>query len=510
MILVAKAGLRETNTAWAQGGIAAVLGLDDSLRSHIDDTIQVGQGLCENKVVEKVIGDGPRALAALQSFGAEFDRNPDGTLDLQREGGHSHARVVHARGDLTGREIERAMVEQALRTPTIQPFENTFAIDLLKDANGACMGVLAWKQDLGFVAFAARRTVLATGGAGWLYRETTNPPISTADGIAMAFRAGAALRDLEFIQFHPTTLYVAGAGRLLVSEIVRGKGGILVDRHGRRFMEEYHSDLELAPRDVVSRAIVRQMEKTRDTSAYLDLRNIKGDVLQLFPHMAEVCKFFDIDISRDRIPVRPAAHYCVGGVEVNENGETTIANLYAVGEVASSGLHGANRIGSNSLLEGIVFGTRIGRSAASAGRGGVVLPRFYYERKVRPDSGSIRLDIEDVAYTIRSLMTRSVGVERSDDGLGDAAGRLDGLARYMFAFELGHARAFEVANLVMVARLVAEAARYRCESRGTHYRTDYAARNDTKWRLHTRLVARAGGVRIESSPLSCAVGSDAG
>ncbi|MFN0205947.1 MAG: L-aspartate oxidase [Planctomycetota bacterium] len=502
VLLVAKAALRETNTAWAQGGIAAVLGIEDSVASHRDDTLNVGQGICELGIVDLVTARGPAALRELAGLGARFDKLPDGTFDLQREGGHSHARVVHAQGDMTGREIERALSERVAANPRISIFEHTAIIDLLTNEDGVCIGAVGWRRDVGMVAFITKNTVLATGGAGWLYRETTNPPIATADGAAMAFRAGAAVRDMEFIQFHPTTLYVAGAGRLLVSEIVRGKGGILVDRTGHRFMFDYHPDGELAPRDVVSRAIVRQMVKTGDTSAYLDLRNIEGDVKKLFPHLAEVCKFFEIDISRDRVPVRPAAHYCVGGVEVDRKGKTTIPGLYAVGEVASSGLHGANRIGSNSLLEGLVFGKIVGEDISNTPDGQSTIPKSSYHRAVQRNSGSIRLDLEDVAYSVRSLMTRLVGVERSAEGLDEAAARLDGWIRYLFSFELDTPRAFEVANIVTVARLVAESARFRKETRGTHYRTDFPERNDSAWRAHSRIITNKDGAAISLQSLN--------
>jgi L-aspartate oxidase len=501
VLLVTKAPLKESNTAWAQGGIAAVLSEADSFKSHFDDTEQVGQGLCEDRIVDLVTSRGPQALAALETLGAVFDRRPDGSLDLQREGGHSHARVVHSNGDLTGREIERALADRAVADPRIHIFENTYVVDLIRDEGGVCVGAIGWRRDVGFVGFISKSTVLATGGAGWLYRETTNPPIATADGIAAAFRAGAAVRDLEFMQFHPTTLYVAGAGRLLVSEIVRGKGGMLVDRNGYRFMFDYHPAGELAPRDVVSRAIGRHMVKTRDTSAYLDLSKIEGDVKTLFPNLADICRFFEIDISRDRIPVRPAAHYCVGGVEVDEFGRTTIPGLHAVGEVASSGLHGANRIGSNSLLEGAVFGKIVGELVSTNPDGPTTIPKFVHRRVVRRSSGAVRLDLDDVAYSVRSLMTRLVGVERSGDGLEEATARLDGWIRYLFAFELDHPRAFEVANIVTVARLVAQSALFRTESRGTHYRTDFPERDDVQWRAHSRVVPGAGCATWSLQPL---------
>jgi L-aspartate oxidase len=497
VIVVAKAGLTDTNTAWAQGGIAAVLGEKDTIASHRDDTLRVGQGLCEFNIVELVTSRGPAAVGSLADAGATFDRDEEGSLDLMREGGHSHARVLHAQGDLTGREIERVLAEQVRKAPRVSVFEKTFIVDLLTDPDGACVGALAWKDGVGFLAFSAPRTVLATGGAGWVFRETTNPPIATADGLAIAFRAGAALRDLEFMQFHPTTLYVAGAARLLVSEIVRGKGAILVDRNGHRFMFDYHKDGELAPRDVVARAIVRQMVKTQDTSAYLDLRPIGGNVERMFPHMSQICGFFDINIAKDRVPVRPAAHYCVGGVEVDAKGKTTIPGLYAAGEVASSGLHGANRIGSNSLLEGLVFGAIVGEEVSSARvSNAAAVPTGAFQRAVRDESRAVHLDLEDVAYSVRSLMGRLLGVERTAEGLDDAVARLDGWARYLFSFEFESPRAFEVANIVTVARLMAEAARARTESRGTHYRTDHPERDDQHWQVHSRVMHAAGGALL--------------
>lgn len=507
VLLVAKAGLEETNTAWAQGGIAAVLGAHDSLASHRDDTLRVGQGLCEADVVEFVTSRGPDAIRRLETFGATFDRLQDGSLELMREGGHSHARILHAQGDLTGREIERALAAKAHQVPRISVFERTFVVDLLTDPDGRCTGAIAWKEGVGLLAFAATSTVIATGGAGWIFRETTNPPIATGDGLALAFRAGAALRDLEFMQFHPTTLYVAGAGRLLVSEIVRGKGGILVDRTGHRFMFDYHPDGELAPRDVVARAIVRQMVKTRDTSAYLDLRAMEGDVRTQFPNLAEVCSFFDIDIRRDRIPVRPAAHYCVGGIEVDREGRTTVPGLYAVGEVASSGLHGANRIGSNSLLEGLVLGEVVGQHVSGKAGAASSLPAGSFHRSVRKEARSVHLDLEDVAYSVRSLMGRLLGVERNAEGLEEAVSRLAGWARYLFSFEFDSPRAFEVANVVTVARLMAESAYARTETRGTHYRTDHPERNDAAWRVHTRIVKVDAAAEMTFEPLRAPEGA---
>ncbi|MBL8693021.1 MAG: L-aspartate oxidase [Planctomycetes bacterium] len=499
--LVAKAPLEESNTLWAQGGVAAVLGVDDSLESHRRDTMEVGQGLCEQDVVDEVTGGGRSAIESLSELGVRFDRRPNGSLELLLEGGHSHERVVHAQGDSTGKAIEQALVARVRSHPRIEAYERTHVVDLLLDDAGSCLGALAIGPEGRPLVLGAARTILATGGAGCVYRETTNPPVATGDGVAIAFRAGAAVRDLEFFQFHPTTLYIAGAARLLVSEIVRGKGGILVDRHGHRFMPDYHPDGELAPRDVVSRSIVRQMVKVNDTSAYLDLSRIPGDVRQLFPHVAQVCGFFDIDIAHDRIPVRPAAHYFVGGVEVDAEGRTSIPGLLAVGEVASSGLHGANRIGSNSLLEGLVLGRIVGSHAARDAGGKVTLPRGPLRREETREVSNVRLDVEDVAYSVRSLMGRMVGVERVRPDLDLAIERLDAWARYLFKFRFTSAREFEVANLVTVARLVAESAAFREESRGTHYRTDHPERDDARWRVHTRIVRRGSQALLEAVPL---------
>jgi L-aspartate oxidase len=285
---------------------------------------------------------------------------------LSREGGHSHARIVHAQGDATGREIQGALVG-ALRThPDVDIFPTVHAIDLLSDEGGEVVGVLCRLRSGELVSYIAPQVILATGGTGQIWRETTNPPVATADGLAMGIRAGARLRDLEFVQFHPTLLYIAGAARVLVSEIVRGAGAVLRDRHGVRFMPEHHPMAELAPRDVVSRAVFQRMVETNDTSVYLDLSGLDRDPHQLFPGISRICSFFGIDIARDPVPVRPGAHYMIGGIQVDENGRTNLPGLWAVGECASTGLHGANRMGSNSLLEAVVLGEITGRAAATA------------------------------------------------------------------------------------------------------------------------------------------------
>src|SRR5688572_19742515 len=300
--LIAKDDLQETNTYYAQGGVAAVLGPEDTFDAHIADTIQVGCGLCDIDAVERVVRGGPDAIQKLIDWGAKFDRRTDGSLDLSREGGHSRHRIVHAGGAATGIEIQRTLSETVRRHPDITVFTSTFAIDLISGAGGRVIGVLSLTGRGELVAFSGAQVILATGGAGQLYRETTNPAIATGDGVAMAFRAGPVMRDLEFFQFHPACLYIAGAARVLVSEIVRGAGGLLIDKNRVRFMPEYHDKAELAPRDVVSRACFDRMVRTNDTSVYLDLSQLEENPHELFPHISRICRFFGIDIARDPIP----------------------------------------------------------------------------------------------------------------------------------------------------------------------------------------------------------------
>jgi len=355
ILLVTKGALEDGSTNDAQGGVAAALGPDDSAAEHRADTIAVGQGLCVEEVVQIVTEEGPQRIRELVARGVEFDRDGE-NFALTREGGHRRSRILHADGDATGQAIEQAVCRVVRERPNVQVLEQTFAFDLLT-LDGVCHGALVWSQARGMMMVRAKQTILASGGCGRVYRETTNPPVVTGDGIAMAFRAGASLQDMEFMQFHPTTLYVAGASRALVSEAVRGEGGLLVNRHGERFMTRYHPDAELAPRDAVSLAIVEEMARTGHTNVYLDVRGMPGGFFEKrFPTINRLCRSFELDPTQDLIPVRPAAHYMIGGVRTDVHGRTDIWNLLACGEVASSGLHGANRLGSNSLLETLVFG----------------------------------------------------------------------------------------------------------------------------------------------------------
>src|SRR3954469_15623910 len=395
VLLLTKDTIDQSNTWYAQGGIAAVLQPADSVESHISDTKIGGAGLCDDDAVRITVEEGPRRVLELLSWGAHFDQKKGNPYDLAftREGGHSFARILHAYGDATGRELAQTLINTVRARENVRVSERSFVIDLLTHEN-RCVGALAYINGVINIIWA-KRTILASGGAGQLYRESTNPPIATADGHAMAYRAGAAMQDMEMVQFHPTTLYVAGSSRALITEAVRGEGAYLVDRNGHRFMFDYHKDGELAPRDVVSRAIVEQIRKTQFTHGFLGARHMaKTEFRERFPSLAKLVDEFEIDPSKDLIPIHPAAHYMIGGVDADEMGRSSLPGLYAVGEASCSGLHGANRLGSNSLLEGLAFGARAGADAARAAKAEPVEFPLHLEAKV-PPSTKTELDVVD-------------------------------------------------------------------------------------------------------------------
>src|SRR5690242_6947169 len=368
VLVVTKDGVQLSNSSWAQGGIASVLAPEDRFENHVEDTLTAGAGLCDRAVVEMVVREAPAAINDLITWGTHFDLE-DGHLALGREGGHSHHRIVHALGDATGFEVMRAMIERVRQAANVTIWEKTFTLDLLIH-EGACAGAYVARPRKEKLLVWAKQVVLASGGCGMIYRETTNPPVATGDGMAAAYRAGAELRDMEFMQFHPTVLYVAGSSRYLISDAVRGEGAYLRDKSGVRFMLEEDERAELAPRDVVAQAIFRRMERTQHPNVYLDLSHLDpAKVRQRFPGIDKVCRGLGLDITRDPIPVRPGAHYMIGGVTVDAAGRTTLPGLWAAGEVTSSGLHGANRLASNSLLEGLVYGASCGRGRRRRPRG---------------------------------------------------------------------------------------------------------------------------------------------
>lgn len=491
VLLVTKDTIGESNTWYAQGGIAAVLQPLDSYQSHVDDTEKAGAGLCDDEAVNIVIKEGPERVLELLSWGAKFDKQPGNPHDLAftREGGHSFARIVHAFGDATGKELATTLINAVRGRELIRITEKSFVIDLVTD-EARCVGALVM-SDGQIQIIWAKRTILASGGAGQLFRESTNPKIATADGHAMAYRAGATLQDMEMVQFHPTTLYVAGASRALITEAVRGEGAYLVDRNGDRFMKDYHESGELASRDIVSRAIVAQIRKTHYTHVYLDVRHLQsGQFKERFPQLAKLLIEFDIDCSKDLIPIHPAAHYMIGGVDVDLDGRTSLEGLFAVGEASCTGLHGANRLGSNSLLEGLAFGARAGAVAARAAKQNHCTFPLKLEHKV-PPSTRTELDINDVKSSLRSLMWRNVGIEREGERLEETREIIGFWTRYVMdktfnPADLGPAAAsgWEVQNMLTVCALIANASYTRTESRGAHYRLDYPLRDDVHWRLH--------------------------
>ncbi len=491
VLVLTKDTIEQSNTWYAQGGIAAVLQPLDSYEMHVQDTLTAGAGLCDKKVVEIVIKEGPERVLELLSWGAHFDKKVGNPYDLAftREGGHSFARIVHAYGDATGRELAQTLINTVRGRESIRALENSFVIDLITDEN-RCVGAIALMNGQINIIWA-KRTILASGGTGQLYRESTNPKIATGDGHAMAWRAGATLQDMEMVQFHPTTLYVAGSSRALITEAVRGEGAYLVDRNGKRFMPDYHPSAELAPRDVVAKAIVDQIRKTHFTHVYLDVRHLPAKQFkERFPQLADLMVQFEIDPSKDLIPVHPAAHYMIGGVDADEFGQTSLKGLYAVGEASCSGLHGANRLGSNSLLEGLAFGTRAGKHAADAARAETIKYPQTLEHRI-PPSTKTELDITDVKSSLRSIMWRNAGIERSGDRLTETREIIAFWGRYVMdkIFDPrdshnGPTAGWEIQNMLTVAALIAMAAYTRTESRGVHIRTDYPDRDESHWRLH--------------------------
>ncbi len=498
VVLLSKDTVVESNTWYAQGGIAAVLSPLDSIDAHVHDTMKVGGGLCDADAVRLVVEEGPERVLELLRWGANFDTDASGgnpyDLAFGLEAGHSAARILHAFGDATGRELSNTLVRTVRERENITVVERGFAVDLVTDQEtDACIGCLALLDGRLTVVWA-KQTVLATGGAGMLFRETTNPKIATADGIAMAYRAGAVLKDAEMVQFHPTTLYVAGSARALVTEAVRGEGGHLIDKDGHRFMEEFHPDGELAPRDVVSRGIVEQIRRTGHTHVYLDVRHLDAErFAKRFPTIMKLCGQFEIDPTKQPIPVHPSAHYFIGGIASDLDGATSVPGLWAAGECTCSGVHGANRLASNSLLEGLALGERAGRHAAEKATelGDVTFPQRL--RHDVPASERTELDLQDVRSSLRSVMWRNAGVERSGERLVETREIIEFWGRYVMDKTFlpnGDASVaksgWELQNLLTAGWLVTCAAHARTESRGVHYRLDFPERNDTNWLCRLR------------------------
>ncbi|MFF2811027.1 L-aspartate oxidase [Streptomyces sp. NPDC058000] len=502
-VVVTKAQLDDGSTRWAQGGIAAALGDGDSPEQHLADTLVAGAGLCDEEAVRMLVTEGPDAVHRLIAAGARFDTAPGSDeIALTREGGHHRRRIAHAGGDATGAEISRALVA-AVRAAGLRSIENALVLDLLTDAEGRTAGVtlhvMGEGQHDGVGAVHAPAVVLATGGMGQVFSATTNPAVSTGDGVALALRAGAEVSDLEFVQFHPTVLYLgpeAEGQQPLISEAVRGEGAYLVDADGTRFMVGQHELAELAPRDIVAKAITRRAQEQGAEHMYLDARHFGAEMWEhRFPTILAACRAHGIDPVTEPIPVAPAAHYASGGVRTDLYGRTTVPGLYACGEVACTGVHGANRLASNSLLEGLVFAERI---AADIVANGTTAPAAAPVEARAP----LPLLVPEARTAVQRIMTAGAGVLRSAASLARAADDLDHLQREAAeaavepvaasakAPEPG-VEAWEVTNLLCVARVLVAAARRREETRGCHWREDHPDRDDASWRRHFRITLGA-------------------
>jgi L-aspartate oxidase len=485
----------ESNTQYAQGGIASVLAPTDSFEAHVQDTLVAGAGLNHADAVEVTVREGPERIQQLVTLGAEFNRRATGEFDLTREGGHSARRIIHA-GDITGREVQRAMLAACDEQKNITFFQNTAAIDLILDRRPSpgqasrCQGAYALRESGHIETFLGKVTVLATGGAGKVYLYTSNPDVATGDGVAMAYRAGAQIANMEFYQFHPTCLYHPEAKSFLISEALRGEGGKLRLRNGQTFMEGYHPLGALAPRDVVARAIDAELKRTGDDCVFLDMTHLgRAFLSERFPNIYATCKAFNIDMAVQPTPVVPAAHYMCGGVVTDLSGRTSVAGLYAIGEVAHTGLHGSNRLASNSLLEGLVFGHRAAQVTAEEVRGLSRPP----QEPPDWDPGSAVDSDESVVVThnwdeIRRLMWNYVGIVRTDKRLMRARRRLDLLREeirdYYWRFKVTR-DVIELRNIADVAHLIVDCASRRKESRGLHFTLDYPNTDDHHWKRDT-------------------------
>lgn len=483
VLVITKA--KETSTEYAQGGVAVALSDEDEVRIHYEDTIRAGDGLCNERAVNILVEEGPERILELISWGADFDREGS-KLSFTQEAAHTKRRVLHSHGDSTGRELERVLLNKVRSLPNISKYEFAFTIDLIV-RDGVCKGALLLKEsNKEIVAIIAKAIILATGGAGQLYARTTNPSVATGDGMAIAYRAGAILQDMEFVQFHPTTLYAPRAPQFLLSEAMRGEGGILRNINGKRFMRNYHPSAELAPRDVVSRSIISEMVNTNARHVYLDLTHLDPEFLKnRFPRIYSTCLQYDIDITEDMIPICPSAHYIMGGVKTDTNGATNINGFFAAGEVACTGVHGANRLASNSLLEGLVYGARAGKAAGKYGKGiglSKVSSPSYRRCKTRPE-----IDIDKLRTSLRRIMWYRVGIIRCSKSLNEAVEKISKWDRLM-NHNLAARKELELKNMVTVARLITEASLKREGSIGAHYRSDFSERGKN-WKRHIRFKA---------------------
>lgn len=466
----------ESNTEYAQGGVAVVLAEDDNPELHEGDTLVAGAGLCDPEAVEKLVTDGTKYIKQLIDWGIEFDKE-GGKLLMGQEAAHSRRRILHAHGDSTGAEFVRSLMARAGAEKRINltPFANTESLII---SDGRCIGVRFLDPVLRAPReIFAKAVIMCTGGAGQLYQHTTNPPVATGDGMAMAYFAGAEMADMEFVQFHPTALSLENAPRFLLTEAMRGEGGILRNKYGERFMPNYDERLELAPRDIVSRSIVAEMRRTGTREVYLDMTAMDEEFLKhRFPKVYETCKAFGLDIAKDQLPVSPASHYCMGGIRTDLHGRSTVPGLYAAGEVTCTGVHGANRLASNSLLEGLVFGARAG-AAAISDTSEYRVARFESDAPGTSETGIRNSDLSTaVKKRVKRVMWERVGILRDRDSLQRAIAEFEQIASSNLSTSSR--------NFVTLAMLVAKAALWREESRGGHFRTDFPEQAE-KWKVHS-------------------------
>lgn len=486
----AKAGMKVTlavkdtkldsNTNKAQGGIAVALGEDDSLELHVEDTVIAGAGLCTEEIVALVVEEGREAVRDLIALGAKFDSDEHG-ICLGREGCHSRSRVIHAQGDATGAEVVRALLARVTEEENITIKEHCYAIDLLTN-DSVCEGALFMLADGMKQIIRAKAVVLATGGLGRLYIHTTNPEGATGSALAMAYRAGASLMDMEFVQFHPTALAIEGLPNFLISEAVRGAGGLLRNAEGNRFMPRFHKMEELAPRDVVSRAIYQEMHRADTLSVSLDVSRIE-DFASHFPTITAACREYGLNVPEDMIPVAPAAHYMMGGVQTDRYGETRVKRLFACGEAACTGLHGANRLASNSLLEGLAFGKRIAQTIAER-RYELTATTHWKFDKLKDEACPV--DVEAETRRLKKTMTKQLGLVRQQQGLARAQDYFANMAKALKAYDMQTKEQMELFGMIQTGSLICLAAAMRQESRGGHYRSDYP-QTMALWRKHLTL-----------------------
>lgn len=463
--LVTKGKTHENNSYLAQGGIAAAVEENDLPQHHFEDTIKAGAGHCNQKAVKILTEEGPKDIEALCNIGTNFDKNQDGTLRTTREGGHGCFRVVHALGDSTGKEVVDSLIRECKKRKNIKIFENHFAVDFLTEA-GRCIGIISM-HERNTIAFLAKAVICASGGMGQVYGRTTNPEAATGDGIAMAYRAGAVLKDMEFVQFHPTVFYNSS---FLISEAVRGEGGILRNIQGRRFMTDYHEMAEIAPRDIVSRAILSEMKKTDSECVFLDITHRQPKYLRnRFPTIYKRCMEAGIDITRDYIPVYPAHHYFMGGIETDLWGRTNIKRLYVCGEAACTGVHGANRLASNSLLEGLVFGRRCAEDInRQICKFDIESPEVNYSL----NRAKSYIDVDKIQGDIKEAMDDYAGIERNGEDMKKVADLIDSIIKKLETASFNTKKEMETINIAYVAHLILKGAVNRKHSLGSHYRTD--------------------------------------